>query len=258
MPTRPAVLVLLTMLGAGVAAALDGLQWQPVPPPGAPGLAGVASDGEVGVAVGAAGAIVSWSAANGWRALASPTASDLATVAFGHGSWVAVGEDGLIVVSDDGVSWQVVARPTGHDLDRVVATDDGFVALSSDYPSGATAGPRLLESADGRQWAPVDAPERRLHDIAAAGDDRVLVGARGGWRLRPQRRSPATPGDPDWSVVTDAAHAGGLAGTAWRSDLVVHNPGPETVELELQALGSLGPEPASASPQMLVRTGRHA
>ena len=220
--------------GGSVAWSSNGLTWTVAsPPPGGATLRAVAAGGGVVVAVGEDGAGVTTADWTTWQPWTTGTSANLRAIAWGDGRFVAVAEGGTVATSDDGYAWQVATLPAHFPLADVAWTANGFVAVGAD---GAFA------SRDGLAWTLVP-PESALTGTFWGTNAAVVpwgAGAvvfDGAEVLGLAWSSPAevAGGGHAW-VVPAAAHADGLAGTRWRSDLLLENPGPEPALLEATLL----------------------
>ena len=71
--------------------------------------------GNLWVAVGDYGVILTSSDGNTWTKQTSPTSVNLVAVTYGNGYWVAVGPKSTIVYSTDSINWTAMQGPAGND-----------------------------------------------------------------------------------------------------------------------------------------------
>ncbi len=165
-------------------------------------LRGVASNGEIYVAVGAAGTIAHSSDGNRWVEASSFGATEnwLNDVAWGNDRFVAVG-DYTIIHSNDGDLWQSARRVDWYSLVSVAWGNGRFVAVGDDGT--------VVLSDDGIHWR--EARERVAHAnlssiawgghrFVAVGDAGIIVHSEDGDR---------------WHPAGDTATSTALYGVAW-------------------------------------------
>lgn len=172
---------------------------------------------------------------------------------------VAKGSDGTaLIASQDGLSWHMVVEPVRQALaivqggERFVAAHYGTVLTSADGMTWSHAAQSLTLSrlgwAAGRFLARAEEPNRLVSSV----DGTTWIADT--WVPQP---SMTTTDDSLWQSSESAglrrsrcgprvtiadlpslAHSDGAQGTRWRSELVVHNPGTETVTVSLGKLST--------------------
>jgi hypothetical protein len=215
-----------------IAWTVDASSWTAVSPPPTPtSLAAVVAGDGVVVAVGEDGSGVTTADWTTWRPWSTSTESWLLDVAWGEGVFVAVAADGTVVTSTDGSTWQVQRLPGAPPLHNVAWAGRGFVAASH---------VAAFTSRDGVTWTrgedslPLGGPAH-ARGLLPWRDGAVAVGGTSVVAL--EWSSPATIADrPQAWVVPAAAHAAGLGGTEWRTDVVLSNPGDVPAQLDLAFL----------------------
>lgn len=120
-------------------------------------LNGVVWGGDLFVAVGDSGAIITSPNGTNWTVRNGLTAIDLKAVACGNGRFVAVGEDaGLSLVSTNGESWQSGSAGTNVYFNDITFGDGTFLAVGLLGPSFTTAA--AFRSTNGLDWTQVVVP----------------------------------------------------------------------------------------------------
>lgn len=168
--------------GVILAGGLSG-EWAVVNPSSLPPLHDVTRAGEVLVAVGDTGAVLSSLDGLSWAPQPTDLIADIHSIATNGYRWLAVIDDGSTastVLSDDGLRWLTSARTT-EPSDRLTWSGRAFYAISGD---GAWISP------DGVHWT-VTASLPGARDVISDGEHTILVGTDGGILHRTELTSPA-------------------------------------------------------------------
>ncbi|GAB7128147.1 hypothetical protein JCM19000A_26540 [Silvimonas sp. JCM 19000] len=131
--------------------------------------------GDVFVAVGANGTILTSVDGLTWTTQTSGTTTNLTGVAVSASYYVAVGDNGAVLRSSDGVSWTAQTAFTSSNLLGIYynSIDSKFYAVG--------VGGIMFTSSDGASWTQITTnTSSDLYSVAASADDvRVAVGANG-------------------------------------------------------------------------------
>jgi hypothetical protein len=129
------------------------------------------------VVTGAGGMILVSGDGATWIPTDSGTAEDLDSVAFGNGLFVAVGDWGTILTSSDGIAWQGQERKVLAHLRAVTWGGGLFVAVGDDNT--------VLTSPDGEAWEVMTErdPDRQLLSVAYGKGTFVSVGRNIAWGM---------------------------------------------------------------------------
>ena len=159
-------------------------------------------------------------------------------LAAGNGVVVGIGVPGALqVTTDDGESWSRPAPPPYVHLWDIRWTGDEFIAVGG---RGT-----VLESADGLQWTTARAPLGvDLLGVGTISGKTVVTGGGGTIQVRLEAAPALSGTSPDRAVVPAAAHAQGLVGSYWTTDLSLTNPNDQAVLAQLWFLPRKG-QPAS-------------
>jgi len=217
----------------------DGLNWTQPSSGSAANLADVEYAGGQYVVAGWNGTILTSPNGSAWTAQPSGTGANLYDLAHGAGTWVAVGAQGTILYSANGVNWNAAASGTTLDLYDVIYDGCRFVA------SGA--GGTILTSPDGINWMPdVTGTTAGLFGLASGNGMDVAVGT-GGTVLVAKGCQPAgggkcaslPAGAVAWWPLNETSGATAVADVAGG-----HTGTPSTLPGVPAAVGSLlGPKP---------------
>jgi len=132
-------------------------------------LKGVTWGGNVFVAVGAKGAVLTSHEGAKWTGQSSNTTHGLFDVAWNGALYVSVGDDGTILTSPDGAKWTAQSSGVTNGLVVVNWEQNQFIAAGENGT--------ILTSPDGVKWtACVSGIEERLYGIAGNGRIVVVVG----------------------------------------------------------------------------------
>ncbi len=124
---------------------LDNWQWRSPLPQGNHLNAAALGNGTI-VAVGDAGAVVTFQDAINWTVRPTPTTNNLTGIAYGNGTFVAVGDRGTIITSPDGIHWTSQTSPvSGIDLKGIAYGNNVFVVVW-EFSKG------VIISPDGVNW----------------------------------------------------------------------------------------------------------
>jgi hypothetical protein len=131
-------------------------------------------------------------------------------VAWGNGQFVAVGANGDIATSPGGISWTARSSGVTDDLKDIIWDGFQFVVVGGSV--------RVLTSPDGVVWTHHDfQPTNSLGTVLWTGDRHVVASSSGAIFGSPL----CSPSEPLW--ITAGAHADGVGGTRWVTDLEIHN-----------------------------------
>ncbi len=111
---------------------------------GPPRISGLTYGGELFVAVGSGGLIITSPTGESWSQQLSRTTLELYDVCYGNGVFVAVGQAGGILSSSNGTNWTLCASRTNSVLHAVQFGNGVFVATGQGV---------LLTSPNGTDWA---------------------------------------------------------------------------------------------------------
>lgn len=155
-----------------IAVANDGITWSAQAVGGANGknLLGIAWTGNLFVAAGAEGTLLTSADGLSWTRQTSSTTKTLYDVAFSGTLFVATGLDGTLLTSPDGVAWTTRFTGISYALNSVVWNGTAFTALGN--------GPGLT-STDGVTWTPLAyAPDFYVTSTRWTGSRYIAVGFR--------------------------------------------------------------------------------
>jgi len=256
--------------GGTILTSTNATSWTPIDLGHQRGINDVVWGGGKFVAVGYSGMILTSLNGQTWTTRSSGTTYDLHGVAWNGSTFVVVGDDfegnGIVLTSGNGVSWTTRTPASGPGWSEKVAWGNGrFVAVgakgdiatspdginwtdrSPDFPNwwddiiwdgfqfvvvgGST---RILTSPDGVVWTEHDfGPSASIGTVLWTGNRHVVASSSGAIFGSPL----CSPSEPLW--ITAGAHAEGVGGTNWVTDLEIHNPddSPATVTIDLLPKG---------------------
>ena len=177
-------------------ASSTGLTWNPLHGTG-DDLHGLASSGDLWVAVGERGTIRTSPDGTTWTTQGSSTTEILRSVAWSGSQFVAVGERGTILTSPDGVTWTARTSGTLATFSAVGAAPSLMVASAEPGDGPST----IYTSPDGVTWTP------RARDLGWAS---AIIHAGGRWLLAGHNRVMHSTDGVSWSASTTGASITGV------------------------------------------------
>ncbi|NOZ93162.1 MAG: hypothetical protein GXP47_00265 [Acidobacteria bacterium] len=167
----------------------------------------------------------------------------------GNGSrFVGIGKGSLLAWSDHGLQWTAVNGIPEGDLFSVTWDGEEFLVAGADF---------LLRSADGIHWSSEALWDTPWYGGIAVLDGRTVIAGRDGSLLVRACPDETLDAGAGFRMALPAmAHTAGRNGTAWRSDLVLHNPGDRAVRVGVWPAHHSRGAGGVASASLVVEPGR--
>ena len=214
-----------------------GIFWQAVAQPTVEDLQGIGVLGELFVACGGGGTILTSPDAVQWTKRPAPTTNFLSSVEAFPGGMVAVGKHGTILTSSDAMNWVARTIATTNWIYRVRYLNGRLVAVGQNGT--------ILTSTDGAIWTPrTSGTTSWLNDVQYLGDSFFAVGNQGTLLSSPDAISWVSRDMITGKSLFGAAHDGGMLVTVGVEGIVLRS--------QIVPVGSIGPVLSAAPADVTV------